>query len=500
MLWNRELFGCFASVALNCAIFLTGFGFIQVAFAIDCGMVDGVIRLTSQSEVDSFQATYGGSGNCDRLLGSLRISGQDINDLLPLTAIREIDGGLYLSGNDSLSSLDGLFGLKLLGGSLLIEKNPILNSIDGMSGLTEIGDSLEINENTTLKNLDGLSNLTLVGHFLQEPLCWSVYVRDNSSLLNIDGLSGITSTACDISIRENPVLTTLDGLSGLVSVGGALEINDNTSLADISGLSNVREVGWNTFTSINIGESLVTNVNALSSVEKAGYIHLSRNKLLSDCGGVLTLVDTVDDYDPGPGSGPAPDLEHVSQIWDLDSIRENAPGCNSVDEILAVEPIGSINEGLTGAWYNPEANGQGMFITVYPRIREVFLSWFTYDVERPDPSVNVILGEPGHRWLTAQGPYPRIDPENETSVYGTAVLELWRTEGGIFDQGEPEPTWEPDGTLTLEFDTCSTALATYDIPSANVSGTIPLERIALDNVRRCYELDRIRWGAPDQPD
>ena len=139
-----------------------------------------------------------------------------------------------------------------------------------------------------------------------------------------------------------------------------------------------------------------------------------------------------------------------------------------------------------------------MFITVYPRIREVFLSWFTYDVERPDPSVTAILGDPGHRWLTAQGAYPWIDPGTKMRVYGTAVLELWRTEGGVFDQGLPEPIWQPEGTLTLEFDTCSTATGTYDIPSAHVSGTIPLERVALDNVRRCYELDRIRWGVPDK--
>ena len=128
-----------------------------------------------------------------------------------------------------------------------------------------------------------------------------------------------------------------------------------------------------------------------------------------------------------------------------------------------------------------------------------FVGWYTYDLERPDSNVTAMIGDPGHRWMTAQGSYPWLDPEIKRSVYGTAVLELWQTEGGVFDQGQPEPSWEPDGTLTLEFDTCSTATATYDIPSANVSGTIPLERIALDNVRRCYELDRNRWGTPSEP-
>jgi hypothetical protein len=446
-----------------------------MTFALDCGSESSSIRLTTQAEVDGFQATYGGGGTCDRVLGTLAISGEDITDLTPLQAIREIQGSLSVHNNDSLASLTGF------------------------SGLETVGLHLEIRENPAMLNLDGLSSLATVGCSYGEPLRWSVWIRDNPSLLNIDGLSGITRTDCDISITANPVLKNLDGLSGLVSIGEALEIYENTSLADITGLSSVREVGYNSIVGVIIADSLISDVDALSSVEKAGDLHLINNRLLSDCSGVVTLVDTVDDYEPGPGSGPAPDLEYVYSIWDLDGIRDNAPGCNSVDEILAVEPISDINEGLTGAWYNPATRGQGMFITVYPRIREVFLSWFTYDLERPDSSIQSMLGDPGHRWLTAQGPYPWLDPEIKMSVYGTAVLELWLTEGGVFDQAEPLPTWEPDGTLTLEFDTCSTAMATYDIPSVNAVGTIPLERLAFDNVRRCYELDRIRWGTPNEP-
>ena len=488
----------FTAYARGCGVLLLGLAFAQASFAIDCGSAGSSIGLTTQAEVDAFQATYGAGGTCDRLVGGLSISGQDITDLTPLQAIREIDSVLGILRNDALTRLDGLSGLVSVG-YLIIEENPVLDNLDGLSSLTGIGASLVIRENQALRNLNGLSSLTSVGFSRLEPLCWSIEVRDNPSLLNIDGLSGISRAECDIWIQTNPALENLDGLSGLVSIGGDLAIYENTSLADISGLSGVREVGY-AFVGIGIADSLISDVDALSSVEKAGDLALWNNRFLSDCSGVLTLVDTVDDYEPGPGSGPAPDLERVNDFWDLDLVEDNAPGCNSVDEILAVEPISGINAGLTGAWYNPETSGQGMFITVYPRIREVFLSWFTYDVERPDPTVTAILGDPGHRWMTAQGPYPWLDPEIKMSVYGTAVLELWQTEGGVFDQKEPVPAWEPDGTLTLEFDTCSTATVTYDIPSANVSGTIPIERIALDNVRRCYELDRIRWGVPDQPD
>lgn len=483
-----------------CAALLAGIALAQATFAADCGTDGGSIRLESQTEVDGFQATYGAGDTCDRVLGSLQIRGQDITDLSPLAAIRDITGGLYLLGNDALVGLDGLSGLETLGGPLTIDDNPVLETLDGLSGLVTIGAALEIRENAALASLAGLSNVVSVGFSEVEPMCWSIFIVGNASLPGVDGLSGISTTACSVLVEENPALAHLDGLSGLVAVGGSLEIRGNTSLSDIGGLSGVTEVGRGAVVSLSIRDSRVTDVDALSSVEKAGDLHLVHNPLLSDCRGVLTLVDTVDDYEPGPGSGPAPDLERVTSIWDLDSVYSNAPGCNSVDEILAAEPISGINEGLMGAWFNPQSNGQGMFVTVYPRIGEIFLSWFTYDLERPDPSVPSILGDPGHRWLTAQGPYPWQDPDTLSQVYGTAVLDLWRTEGGIFDQGLPEPAWEIDGTLTLEFETCNAATASYDIPSINATGVIPLERIALDNVRRCYELDRIRWGAPGSPE
>ena len=62
-----------------------------------------------------------------------------------------------------------------------------------------------------------------------------------------------------------------------------------------------------------------------------------------------------------------------------------------------------INPGMADAWYAPETSGQGFFIVVFPETELVFLSWFTYDAERPHPATPSGLGEPGHRWITAQG-------------------------------------------------------------------------------------------------
>jgi len=148
---------------------------------------------------------------------------------------------------------------------------------------------------------------------------------------------------------------------------------------------------------------------------------------------------------------------------------------------VTVRPLAAeftINAGLNDAWYNIATPGQGFFITVFPQLQQMFLAWFTYDTQRPDASAVAMLGEPGHRWLTALGPYEA----------GTATLAVDITSGGVFDAADPAPVHQEDGTIVVEFADCENGLLTYNIPSAAVSGTIPISRIALDNVPLCEGL------------
>jgi hypothetical protein len=139
-----------------------------------------------------------------------------------------------------------------------------------------------------------------------------------------------------------------------------------------------------------------------------------------------------------------------------------------------------INAGMNDAWFNPATNGQGMLIAVFPVIKQMFLAWFTYDTERPPGDVTALLGEPGHRWLTAQGPYDG----------NTANLTVFVTRGGVFDAAEPAASTDMagDGTLTVEFADCSEGLVKYEITSLGISGEIPIQRITPDNVPLCEAL------------
>jgi endonuclease I len=135
-----------------------------------------------------------------------------------------------------------------------------------------------------------------------------------------------------------------------------------------------------------------------------------------------------------------------------------------------------INAGLNDAWYDPETNGQGFFIIVWEDIQLMFVAWFTYDSERPPQDVKAILGDPGHRWLTAQGPY----------TGNSATFDINVTSGGVFDAAVPAAgPAEAKGTMTITFDGCNSGVVSYSIPTADVEGEVPIQRIALDNVALC---------------
>lgn len=196
-------------------------------------------------------------------------------------------------------------------------------------------------------------------------------------------------------------------------------------------------------------------------------------------------ADLLPDGDILLGNGGTDSVKRFSSLGLAkgDFIPTQSGGLKQPNAVVvrAFESDFLINPGINDAWYNPATVGQGFLITVFPDIKQVFLAWFTFDLERPPEDVTAMLGEPGHRWLTARGPY-----EGDT-----ANLTVFVTEGGVFDSGEPPTTTDPagDGTITLQFADCENGLIDYSITSVNRSGRIPIERITLDNVPLCESLN-----------
>ena len=175
---------------------------------------------------------------------------------------------------------------------------------------------------------------------------------------------------------------------------------------------------------------------------------------------------------------------HVEQSW---AIRETAlmrekmaayinDAIRNYFANLPPKPF-QINVGLTDAWYNPETTGQGFFITVFPDLGMVSLSWFTYDTEPPPADAPSNLGDAGHRWLNALG---TIDGDQ-------SVMEISVSSGGLFDT--PTDTVEViDGSITLSFDSCNSGTVAYEITSIGLTGTVPIQRVANDNIALCEAL------------
>jgi len=279
----------------------------------------------------------------------------------------------------------------------------------------------------------------------------------------------------DLRIDRNDSLTTLDGLSDLKSVVGDLSIYYNSNLSNLNALSGLTHVGGTLVIQSSVS---LSNLDGLSSITSVGELIIWANPILDQCSSMSRLLDQWDDAEPGPGPG----FEGFPDIGDRAVIRDNLSGCNSVEEILATTDPSQINPGINDAWYSPETSGQGFFITVFPDLGYVSLAWFTYDTELPPISATAILGDPGHRWLTALGP-----------IEGNQVLmNVEMTSGGLFDAATEIQRTDPpgsDGTILLKFDSCQSGTVEYDIPSVNRQGNIPIQRVANDNIALCEALN-----------
>ena len=169
----------------------------------------------------------------------------------------------------------------------------------------------------------------------------------------------------------------------------------------------------------------------------------------------------------------------IVQFSDGDSGNNTNVAEDTINVTAAASDF-QINAGLNDAWFEPATGGQGFFIIVWEDIQTVFLSWFTYDTERPPQDVTAILGDPGHRWVTAQGEY----------AGDTATLDVYLTAGGVLDAAEPPAVTDttPIGTITIVWSGCNAGVLSYDLPGLGLSGDIPIQRIVLDNVVLCETL------------
>jgi hypothetical protein len=122
-------------------------------------------------------------------------------------------------------------------------------------------------------------------------------------------------------------------------------------------------------------------------------------------------------------------------------------------------------QGLTGSWYNPATNGQGIQLEVYPNLvapgtGRLHGGWFTFRDAGADWQ---------QRWYSLSG--------NVLTGQSSASLTIYQNVGGNFNR-LPATSAVPVGTAVLSFATCTSATLTYVFTDgSHGSGAIPLRRL-----------------------
>ena len=185
--------------------------------------------------------------------------------------------------------------------------NNSLQSLQGLNTLETISyGSLNIGgDDLNITNFEGLNNLKSIAIRFR--------VSGNDSLVNFAGLENLENIGFEFNISYNPLLQNFSGLQNLSSISH-LYIEECPQLVDLSGLESI--VNMNN-TSIRIGNC--DNFESLNGIQNIDYSTIEYIKLqyidsLSDCSlpNVCTYL-----YNNG-----------------VAYITQNAPGCNSIQDIL----------------------------------------------------------------------------------------------------------------------------------------------------------------------
>jgi hypothetical protein len=304
-----------ANLCLRLALGGLFLGICPVIQALDCVPAD--IALSSQAEVDSFQADHGGGAVCNEVVGDLRVVGADISNLGPLSDLTAVGNDLAIESTMGLASLGGLSALTQVGGNFGIRFNQILETLDGLDVLTHIGGTLQIADNPSLSSFTGLSAMVSVS---------GIVIEANAALTALAGLQAPQLLARGLWIKGNGALTDIGSLAAVESIGGSLEIGMNAHLGGIP-LNALTRVGTDLLIYDNAELSDVSPLSQLISV--GGDFYVADNPVLSDCTALQALLDEGDDEPPGPGFGPVPDVGQ--NIY----VERNAQGCNSTAQIFS---------------------------------------------------------------------------------------------------------------------------------------------------------------------
>jgi len=217
---------------------------VQVNQAVK-GMYAGDIIFETEQDLIDFHA----AGHT-KIMGNIIVKGYKIKTLQKLgNLLTEINGSLRLECS-TLTSLDGLYGLKTITDSLIITKGS-MTSFEGLQNLETIGGSLKI-ALSALKSFQELSSLKSIGGDFEVNASSSLTALESfEGLENLQTIGGSLKVIASSSPSSSSLtaLKSFQGLSSLKSIGGDFEVNaysyysSLTALESFEGLENLQTIG-----------------------------------------------------------------------------------------------------------------------------------------------------------------------------------------------------------------------------------------------------------------
>jgi len=235
----------------------------------------------------------------------------------------KIEGDLIVDGED-ISDLSSLELITYVGGTVKIgnisgNANPQLTNLSGLNNLAVIGGSLKMYSNEALTSLDELNNLGLI--FGDLFIGDASFNAGNPALSSLSGLENLHYLEGSLKFSGNESLASITALNGLNFIGGQLRIKDNPVLTSLAGLGNVYS----------------------SSIS---YLQIISNEQLYEC-----EVHPICSYLIEPNAN-------------ID-IYDNAPGCNSQEEVEAsCDSLVFVNNGISGPDFSIAPNPVKSFVII----------------------------------------------------------------------------------------------------------------------------------------
>jgi hypothetical protein len=263
------------------------------------------ITISRQGQLDSFAINYPG---CVHILGDVTIQSgtQDpINNVGGLNHIEIIGGDLNIWQNSQITQLNGFDSLQWIGGDLEIEKTGSTYLVSGFNKLKEVIGILSIRLANVNAQISGFSSLEYVGKSLRVQGDLPVENCGEFEALKSIGV-GLTLIGCNA--------TSLDDFITLEYIGSTLRLHYLNLLQRIDALESIESVR---ILSLEMNEQLpdlygLHNISA-DTITK---IEIQNNQNLSTCNytNICAYLET---------GKPA-------------TINNNAPGCNSNEDILSL--------------------------------------------------------------------------------------------------------------------------------------------------------------------